>query len=80
MPPKGTPLPHLRRLRAARGLSRGQLARAAGVGPTTVHGLETWSYGATPATIARLARALGVQEVDLVGPEALETAETRRAL
>ena len=50
----------LRTLRDRRGLSLGNLARAAGVSPATLSGLEAGRGNPTMATLLNVARALGV--------------------
>lgn len=61
----------LRELRAARGLTQEQLCEAAGVSVDAVNRIENGTRIPTLATLASLARALGVEVVDLVRTEAL---------
>jgi transcriptional regulator with XRE-family HTH domain len=58
----------LRRLRLEAGLSQRQLAMAAGVDMSYVSKLENGRVAHTPSakTLSALARALGVQELDLL--------------
>ena len=63
---RSTPLPALRRLRREAGLSQRELGEKAGVSPGTVYKLENGLRGAYPATLRKLARALGVAPADLV--------------
>ena len=67
-----TVMPHvngekLRQLREARFLSHRDLAREAGVSPTTVLNLEAGRVEAQRRTIRKLARALEVDPAELVG-------------
>ena len=64
---RSTPLPGLAAHRRQRGLTQRQLGKRAGVAHTTVQQLEFLSRGAYPQTVCRLAAALGVEPVDLVG-------------
>ncbi|MFI5042709.1 MAG: helix-turn-helix transcriptional regulator [Acidimicrobiales bacterium] len=48
----------LRRLRVARGLSQGDLAAGAGLGPKTPSAIELGSYRLRPETLARIVRSL----------------------
>jgi transcriptional regulator with XRE-family HTH domain len=57
---RGTPLPRLRAVRIARLLTQQELARAAGVGFTTVNRLERGARPAELRTVRKLAAALGV--------------------
>ena len=63
---RSTPLPALRRLRREAGLSQRELAGKAGVSPGTVYRLENGLRGAYPATLRKLAAALGVSPADLM--------------
>lgn len=63
---RSTPLPALRRLRREAGLGQRELAETAGVSPGTVYRLENGLRGAYPATLRKLAAALGVSPADLV--------------
>jgi transcriptional regulator with XRE-family HTH domain len=55
---RSIPLPTLRTLRTRRGLTQRQLARTAGISPTTVLNLERGRRGAYAATVQKLAVAL----------------------
>lgn len=55
----------LRSLRAAKGLSQGDLARMAGITRQAVYAIETTRYLPTTAVALRLARALGCRVEDL---------------
>jgi transcriptional regulator with XRE-family HTH domain len=59
-------LPALRELRQSRGLSQRELAKLAKVSPGTVMQLENGLRGAYPATVRKLALALGVPTEELV--------------
>ena len=61
-------VPRLRALRQQRVLSQEELAKKAGVSPTTVNSVEGGA-DARYVTIRRLAEALGVPAEDLVKPE-----------
>ena len=63
---RSTPLPHLREMRQSRGLSQRELGRLARVSAGTVYRLENQVRGAYPATVRKLAAALGVSPADLV--------------
>ena len=66
---RSTPLPSLRRLRQRRALTQRELGKAAEVSPGTVFRLEVGLRGAYPATVRKLAAALGVAPSELVrGP------------
>ncbi len=67
---RGIPLPGLRPARHRLGLTQRELAARAGMGQGTVCKLETLSRGAYPQTLQKLALALGVSPVDLVGDRA----------
>ncbi len=64
---RSTPLPGLAAHRRRRGLTQRQLGELAGVAHTTVQRLESLNRGAYPQTVRKLATALGVEPVDLVG-------------
>lgn len=75
----GKPVPHytqtmpfdrqrLLQLRQARVLTQAELATRAGVSELSVHKIETGQQEPRPATIRKLARALGVRPTDLVAP------------
>jgi transcriptional regulator with XRE-family HTH domain len=64
---RSTPLPGLATHRRQRGLTQRQLGELAGVAHTTVQQLESLSRGAYPQTLCKLAIALGVEPIDLVG-------------
>jgi transcriptional regulator with XRE-family HTH domain len=59
-------LRELRRVRRSKGLSQRALAKAAGVSPSTVYELESGRRIANPSTLAKLAKALEVEIVDLL--------------
>ncbi|HLI70344.1 MAG TPA: helix-turn-helix transcriptional regulator [Ktedonobacteraceae bacterium] len=59
-------LPHLRNLRQRRGLSLGQLADLTGIRRDTILHLESGSVDPQPYHVRLLARALEVQQFDLV--------------
>lgn len=61
-------LPRLRELREARFLSLRGLAELSGVHHDTLFRLEHGQQGAYPATIHKLAKALGVEPVELTKP------------
>ena len=63
---RSTPLPALQRLRREAGLGQRELAGRAGVSPGTVYRLENGLRGAYPATLRKLAAALGVAPVELM--------------
>jgi transcriptional regulator with XRE-family HTH domain len=63
---RGTPLPRLRAVRIARLLTQQELARAAGVGFTTVNRLERGDTPAELRTVRKLAAALGVAPAALL--------------
>lgn len=54
-----------RELRESKGLSRDALARLTGLSLATLYRIETGKQQPTPATLARLAQALGVREDEL---------------
>ena len=56
----------LRKLRDEKFLSQRELARAAGISPTTVFKLEANQAEPHPRTIRKLAEALGVEPFKLV--------------
>jgi transcriptional regulator with XRE-family HTH domain len=62
---RGTPLPRLRAVRIARLLTQQELARAAGVGFTTINRLERGAAPAELRTVRKLAAALGVEPAAL---------------
>jgi DNA-binding XRE family transcriptional regulator len=68
---RGTALPRLRAVRIARLLTQQELARAAGVGFTTVNRLERGDTPAELRTVRKLAAALGVEPAAL-GVEPVE--------
>ena len=59
----------LRKLRDEKFLSQRELARAAGISPTTVFKLEANQAEPHPRTIRKLAEALGVEPSKLVDRE-----------
>jgi len=62
---------HLRKLRKERGYSQGELARAAGIGTTTLYHWEAESKSPQVDLLARVAAALGASVEQLVDvPEA----------
>jgi transcriptional regulator with XRE-family HTH domain len=63
---RSTRLPSLRQLRQSRGLSQRELGRLAKVSAGTVYRVENGLRGAYPATVRKLARALGVLPVELM--------------
>ena len=63
---RSTPLPSLRRLRQRRALTQRELGKAAEVSPGTVFRLEAGLRGAYPATVRKLAGALGVPPAELM--------------
>lgn len=62
---------HLERLRLARALSQRDLAKLAGVSPTTIVRAEQ-GEDVYPSTVRKLARALGVKPDALLGAETLD--------
>ena len=66
---RSTPLPGLVSHRCQRGLTQRQLGELAGVAHTTVQQLESLRRGAYPQTIRKLAIALEVEPIDLVGDD-----------
>jgi DNA-binding XRE family transcriptional regulator len=64
---RSTPLPSLATHRRRQGLTQRQLGERAGVAHTTVQQLESLRRGAYPQTVRKLAIALGVEPMDLVG-------------
>jgi transcriptional regulator with XRE-family HTH domain len=71
---EGRRLRGLRALRQDRALSQRDLARLAGVTQSTVNRLEVGHQSAYPATVRKLARALGVEPRALYGPDESATA------
>jgi transcriptional regulator with XRE-family HTH domain len=63
---RSIPLPTLRTLRTRRGLTQRQLARTAGISPTTLLALERGRRGAYMATVQKLSVALGLSPSELV--------------
>lgn len=59
-------LPCLRECRQSRGLSQRELGKLANVSPGTVYRLENGLRGAYPATVRKLATALGVAPEELL--------------
>jgi transcriptional regulator with XRE-family HTH domain len=77
---RGTPLPRLRAVRIARLLTQQELARAAGVGYTTINRLERGDAPAELRTVRKLAAALGVEPAALgVEPAGLPVGQRRGA-
>jgi transcriptional regulator with XRE-family HTH domain len=68
---------NIRRLRAAAGLSLADLAAAADVSKTTLHGLEQGEGNPTLSTLWALATALGVSLGELLEPAAPAVAVVR---
>src|SRR3954462_12593833 len=56
----------LKRLRAEKGLSQARLAARAELDPSTVNQIERGAREASPATLRKLADALGVSLADLL--------------
>lgn len=66
--PMSTPTPsgdRVRALRGRQGLTQAELARKADISPTTVATMETGERHVRPATVRRIARALGVSPAEL---------------
>jgi transcriptional regulator with XRE-family HTH domain len=59
---------NLRARREAAGLSQKELSNAAGVQVSAVGVIEVHATNVTLETVARLAKTLGVTEIDLLGP------------
>jgi transcriptional regulator with XRE-family HTH domain len=59
----------LAQLRALNVLTQRELAERAGVTLLSVHKIETGQQEPRPATIRKLARALGVKPTDLMEPD-----------
>lgn len=57
----------LTRLRELKGYSQRALAKESGVSPATIHELENGRRRPNPSTLRKLAAALGVEVVDLLG-------------
>jgi transcriptional regulator with XRE-family HTH domain len=70
---------NVHRLRTAAGLSLADLAAAAGISKTTLHGLELGEGNPTLSTLWALASALGVSLGELLEPPAPPVAVTRAA-
>jgi len=67
---RGVPtLPRLRGQRERQALTQLELAVKAGLTPTTISHLETGRTEARLPTVRKLAKALGLKPVDLMGPE-----------
>jgi transcriptional regulator with XRE-family HTH domain len=66
-PKRGIPLPNLKELRWSKGLSQRDLGELARVSSGTVYRVENGLRGAYPATVRKLASALGVTPEDLLG-------------
>ena len=60
---------NLRARRQAAGLFQKALSKAAGVQVSAVAEIEVHAINVTLDTVTRLAKALGVREIDLLGPE-----------
>lgn len=54
----------IRRIRTMRGMNQVDLAKASGVAQNTISEIETGRRGARPATLGKLAKALGVEIAD----------------
>jgi ribosome-binding protein aMBF1 (putative translation factor) len=65
--------------REARGWSRAELARRARVNPSTVGLIEAGRFVPYRGQVAKLARALGLSERDLVNADDAECAAAERA-
>jgi DNA-binding XRE family transcriptional regulator len=63
---RSIPLPSLRELRQAQGLSQRKLGKVANVSPGTIYRLEGEQRGAYPLTVRKLAEALRVSPTELV--------------
>lgn len=63
---RSIPLPSLRALRQAKGLSQRELGKLTGVSAGTINMLENARRGAYPTTIRKLSLGLGVQPKELV--------------
>lgn len=59
-------------LRERSGMSKAELAERAGIHPTLVTRLENGERRATPAVMRKLADALKVSQVALMGPDEIE--------
>jgi transcriptional regulator with XRE-family HTH domain len=59
---------HIRRLRLARGWSQEELAHRAGIDRSYMSGIERGVRNATVLSLHRVARALGVELADVLGP------------
>ncbi|MGH2369763.1 MAG: helix-turn-helix domain-containing protein [Chloroflexota bacterium] len=68
--PRGRPLPRLRETRLTVPLTQEELAAASGVSVSTIVRLERGDMPAEPATIRKLAAALGVSPRELMAPPA----------
>ena len=68
-PGRSTLLRGLSTHRCRQGLTQRQLGELAGVAHTTVQRLESLGRRAYPQTVRKLAIALGVEPIDLVGGE-----------
>jgi transcriptional regulator with XRE-family HTH domain len=62
-------VPSLRRIREDQALSQRELAEKAGVAVDTISELERREREAQPRTIQKLARALGVEPIELMREE-----------
>jgi transcriptional regulator with XRE-family HTH domain len=60
---------NLREIRLTAGLFQKMLAKAAGIQPSLEGDIEVNAKNVTLDTVTRLANALGVTEIDLLGPE-----------
>jgi HTH-type transcriptional regulator, competence development regulator len=67
--PNVVKLTRLRWQRERRALSQKELAATAGVSPVTISRIENGRDEPQPATIRKLAKALGVNPADLMEPE-----------
>lgn len=70
---------HLKRVRAARGLSQAEFARRAGISRQALNAIEAGHYVPNTAVALRLARALGCRVEDIFAPPAQPTVEAYRA-
>jgi transcriptional regulator with XRE-family HTH domain len=64
---KGVRVTDLRSLRRQRLLSQQELATQAGVSKATIVGIESGKTRPYPATLRKLAKALGVEQSELAG-------------
>jgi transcriptional regulator with XRE-family HTH domain len=72
------PLKGLKKAREAAGLNVWQLSQLSGVAPTNLNRLENQGQRAQPATIDKLANALGVDRGELIGDVFMESPSHER--